>query len=77
MITGVTSATEGDSQEIGGTRIHLHEVDAPKARQFCPHSTGQPWRCSQQAALALPDRVGQRSVSFSTILTELSLIAPV
>ena len=76
-ITGVASVTDGDSLEIGVMRIRLNGIDAPEARQVCPRPSGQTWRCGQQAALALSDRVGRRSVSFSTILIELSLIAPV
>jgi endonuclease YncB( thermonuclease family) len=61
--TGVASVTDGDSLEIRGTRIRLHGIDAPESRQFCTRPSGQSWRCGQQAALALSDRIGRRSVS--------------
>ena len=62
-ITGVASVTDGDSLEIRGIRIRLHGVDAPESRQLCTRPSGQAWRCGQQAALALSDRIGRRSVS--------------
>ena len=61
-ITGVASVTDGNSLEIRGTRIRLHGIDAPESRQLCTRLSGQSWRCSQQAALALSDRIGRRSV---------------
>ena len=65
-ITGVASVTDGDSLEIRGTRIRLHGIDAPESRQHCTRPSGQQWRCGQQAALALPDRIGRRRVSCVT-----------
>jgi endonuclease YncB( thermonuclease family) len=62
-ITGVASVTDEDSLEIRGIRIRLHVVDAPESRQRCTRPSGQTWRCGQQAALALSDRIGRRSVS--------------
>jgi endonuclease YncB( thermonuclease family) len=65
-ITGVASVTDGDSLEIRGMRIRLHGIDAPESRQLCTRPSGQQWRCGQQAALALSDRIGRRSVSCVT-----------
>ncbi len=65
-ITGIASVTDGDSLEIRGTRIRLHGIDAPESRQLCTGATGQDWRCGQQAALALSDQIGRRSVSCVT-----------
>jgi endonuclease YncB( thermonuclease family) len=62
-ITGVASVTDGDSLEIRGMRIRLHGIDAPESRQLCTRPSGQSWRCGQQAALALSDQIGRRSVS--------------
>ncbi|WP_445809762.1 thermonuclease family protein [Yoonia sp.] len=65
-ITGIASVTDGDSLEIRGTRIRLHGIDAPESRQLCTRASGQDWRCGQQAALALSDQIGRRSVSCVT-----------
>jgi len=62
-ITGVASVTDGDSLEIRGIRIRLHGIDAPESRQLCTRPSDETWRCGQQAALALSDRIGRRGVS--------------
>ena len=61
-LNGVASVIDGDTVEIRGTRIRLHGIDAPESRQLCTRPPGQSWRCGQQAALALSDRIGRRSV---------------
>lgn len=61
-LNGVASVIDGDTVEIRGTRIRLHGIDAPESRQLCTRPSGQSWRCGQQAALALSDRIGRRSV---------------
>jgi endonuclease YncB( thermonuclease family) len=51
----------GDGRvRIAGRR--LYGIDAPQSRQIC-EAAGQTWRCGQQAALALADHVGQRTVA--------------
>jgi endonuclease YncB( thermonuclease family) len=69
-ITGVASVTDGDSLEIRGIRIRLHGIDAPESRQLCTRPSGETWRCGQQAALALSDRIGRRSVSCESLDTD-------
>lgn len=61
-IMGVASVIDGDTIEIRGQRIRLHGIDAPESRQFCTRPNGERWRCGQQAALALADRVGRTTV---------------
>ena len=62
-IVGTASVIDGDTIEIHGTRIRLHGVDAPENAQRCTRPTGELWRCGQQAALALSDRLGRRPVN--------------
>ena len=59
---GIASVVDGDTIEIHGIRIRLHGIDAPESAQQCSLSTGELWRCGQQAALALSDRIGGRSL---------------
>jgi len=60
-LSGVATVIDGDTLEIHGQRIRLHGIDAPESGQSCERA-GQHYRCGQQAALALADRIGQRTV---------------
>lgn len=61
-IMGTATVIDGDTIEIHGTRIRLHGIDAPESRQECNLADGTNWRCGQQAALALSDRIGRSTV---------------
>ena len=44
-----------------GQRVRLFGINSPESAQLC--QAGQkPYRCGQQAALALADRIGERTV---------------
>ncbi len=60
---GPASVIDGDTLEIRGVRIRLHGIDAPESRQSCVDPRGRPWRCGQQAALKLYEKIGRSSVS--------------
>ena len=62
VVTGVASVIDGDTLEIHGERIRLFGIDACESRQVCEDASGQPYRCGQQAALALADHIGSRTV---------------
>ena len=64
-LVGVASVIDGDTLEIRGVRIRLHGIETPESRQLCRRSSGDEWRCGQQAALALSDRIGRRTVNCS------------
>jgi len=61
-IAGRASIIDGDTIDIHGTRIRLFGIDAPESRQSCTAATGKPFRCGQQAALALSNKIGSRPV---------------
>ncbi|SMO99090.1 thermonuclease family protein [Paracoccus laeviglucosivorans] len=61
-IVGIATVIDGDTIEIHGERIRLAGIDAPEAAQLCQTTKGQPWRCGQQAALALAGHLSQRTV---------------
>ena len=54
--TGRATVIDGDTIEVRGERIRLDAIDAPESGQTC-EVDGQPWRCGQQAALALADKL--------------------
>lgn len=62
VLSGTASVIDGDTIELHGKRIRLHGVDAPESRQECVRPSGQKWRCGQQAALALADKIGRATV---------------
>lgn len=61
-IVGRASVIDGDTLEIQGTRIRFHGIDAPESSQSCSVND-QMFRCGQQAALALSDKIGNRTVA--------------
>lgn len=62
-IVGVASVIDGDTIDVHGARIRLNGIDAPESGQRCQDAQGTDWRCGQQAALALSDHIGRRSVT--------------
>jgi endonuclease YncB( thermonuclease family) len=61
FIIGIASVIDGDTLEIRGQRIRLHGIDAPESGQFC-EKDGKQYRCGQQAALALSDKIGRATI---------------
>jgi endonuclease YncB( thermonuclease family) len=60
-VVGVASIIDGDTLEIHDQRIRLHGIDAPESGQSC-EKDGRQYRCGQQAALALADKIGRAPI---------------
>src|ERR1700687_961284 len=59
-ITGVPKIREGDSIQIGSTRIRLGGIDAPSVDQLCLNNTGERWTCGVAARDELIKYVGDK-----------------
>jgi endonuclease YncB( thermonuclease family) len=44
-LQGPLRVVDGDTFDVGGTRIRLHGVDAPENAQTCLDEAGRPWAC--------------------------------
>lgn len=62
-LSGVASVVDGDTLELHGHRIRLHGIDAPESAQACRRRNGSAWRCGRDAAIALQDRIGRKTVA--------------
>ncbi len=60
-ITGVPKIREGDSIQIGTTRIRLGGIDAPSVDQLCLNNSGERWTCGVAARDELIKHVGDKS----------------
>jgi endonuclease YncB( thermonuclease family) len=63
-ISGRAEVTDGDSLEIGSTRLRLYGVDALEGRQSCMRD-GRAWACGNEAARKLRSLIGDRTVTCS------------
>jgi endonuclease YncB( thermonuclease family) len=61
-VAGVARVIDGDTLEIGKTKIRLFGIDAPEGKQMCTLE-GNPWNCGQDAKKALVDLIGDRPVT--------------
>ena len=61
-ISGRARVVDGDTVEIGQTRVRLHGIDAPESRQSCI-ADGRRWPCGERATRALAGRIGSQTVS--------------
>ena len=61
-ISGPARIVDGDTIEVAGERIRLYGIDAPETDQPC-RLNGERWRCGQDAANALAEKIGRQPVT--------------
>ena len=63
MIAGLGHVIDGDTLEVGQTRIRLEGIDAPEMAQTCKSATGESWDCGRKAAALLRTLAEQRDLA--------------
>jgi endonuclease YncB( thermonuclease family) len=53
LLQGEARAIDGDTLQVGDTRLRLHGIDTPELRQTCEDSSGEAWACGRRAASEL------------------------
>jgi endonuclease YncB( thermonuclease family) len=61
VISGRAIVIDGDTIEIGGSRVRLEGIDAPEASQTCGSASGT-WGCGAKATAELQSLVGERRI---------------
>jgi len=61
-ISGAVRVGDGDSIDIGRTRIRLHGIDAVELAQHCKDSVGQDYACGEEAKRTLQTLIGNKTV---------------
>lgn len=61
-VSGVARVLDGDTLDIGGTRVRLEGIDAPELGQSCSAPGGGTWPCGVTAASALEKLIGNNTI---------------
>jgi endonuclease YncB( thermonuclease family) len=62
VVSGPAHVVDGDTIDIGGTRIRLEGIDAPEAGQTCQTALGETWACGTAATRLMVDLTRDVSV---------------
>src|ERR1700745_4021945 len=60
-ITGIAKVREGDTVQIGTSRVRLGGIDAPSVDQLCLNTKGERWTCGVAARDELSKHVEGKS----------------
>ncbi|AVL54612.1 thermonuclease family protein [Roseobacter denitrificans] len=67
---GVIRVIDGDTLDVGGTRVRLHGIDAPEADQTCTTTGGEIWRCGAWVSQTVTARFGGKTARCVSIDTD-------
>ncbi len=59
---GFARVLDGDTIQVGDTRVRLEGIDAPENAQTCARASGENWPCGNAATKALQTMIEGRSV---------------
>jgi endonuclease YncB( thermonuclease family) len=63
LITGQGRVVDGDTLDVGPTRVRLEGIDAPELAQTCRTAAGQSWDCGKVSAAFLRSLVQQKEIA--------------
>ena len=64
---GAARVVDGDTLDVGGTRVRLHGIDAPEIGQLCTRPDGVRWDCGTWVAAEVRARIGAHRVTCDTM----------
>ncbi|MDZ7709011.1 MAG: thermonuclease family protein [Roseovarius sp.] len=67
---GPVRVIDGDTLDVGGTRVRLHGIDAPELGQTCTNPDGAVWECGTWVAQQVRARIGGRTARCETVDTD-------
>lgn len=62
LLSSRIKVIDGDTLDLGDTRIRLDGIDAPEIAQRCLTTAGESWRCGRSARDALTKMIGSAQV---------------
>src|SRR5262245_58085703 len=60
---GVPDVLDGDNVFVAGAPVRLEGIDAPEMEQVCLRSSGECWRCGEEARARLAEKIGRQFIS--------------
>lgn len=67
---GVIRVIDGDTLDVGGTRVRLHGIDAPETDQTCTTARGDIWRCGAWVSQTVAARFAGKTASCVSLDTD-------
>jgi len=67
---GTVRVVDGDTLDVGATRVRLHGIDAPELGQICTNPDGATWDCGTWVADQLRARIATREARCETVDTD-------
>lgn len=62
VIVGAARVVDGDTIQLGDTRVRLEGIDAPETKQTCLNAKGREWDCGRAASRELQKLLGRQEV---------------